>query len=76
MPKDAAYLEAEKKIEKAWVSGATELDLSNMGLTELPEAIEHLKQLQSEGKWPPQTLEEAEQILGRKKSKQTATTKK
>jgi DNA topoisomerase-1 len=38
--------------------------------------LEHLKQLQSEGKWPPQTLEEAEQILGRKKSKQTATTKK
>jgi DNA topoisomerase-1 len=38
--------------------------------------LEHLKQLQSKGKWPPQTLEEAEQILGRKKSKQTATTKK
>jgi len=28
-----------------------------------------LKQLQSAGKWPPETLEQADQILGRKKSK-------
>ena len=38
--------------------------------------LEHLKQLQSEGKWPPKTPEEAEQLLGRKKSKQTAAAKK
>jgi DNA topoisomerase-1 len=28
--------------------------------------LEHLKQLQSEGQWPPQTIEQAEEILGRK----------
>ena len=33
------------------------------------EQLEQLKQLQSEGKWPPQTTEEADQILGRKKKK-------
>ena len=33
------------------------------------EELDHLKQLQSEGKWPPQTTEEADQILGRKKKK-------
>jgi DNA topoisomerase-1 len=38
--------------------------------------LDHLKQLQSEGKWPPKTPEEAEKILGRKKSKQTAAAKK
>ncbi len=38
--------------------------------------LDHLKQLQSEGQWPPKTLEEAEQLLGRKKSKQTTATKK
>jgi DNA topoisomerase-1 len=31
--------------------------------------MEHLKQLQSEGVWPPKTWEEADQILGRRKSK-------
>ncbi len=34
--------------------------------------LEHLKQLQSAGQWPPQTPEEADQILGRK-SKKSAT---
>jgi len=29
--------------------------------------LEHLKQLQSAGQWPPQTPEEADQILGRKR---------
>jgi len=31
--------------------------------------MEHLKQLQSVGQWPPKTIEEADQILGRRKSK-------
>jgi DNA topoisomerase-1 len=31
--------------------------------------LDHLKQLQSAGQWPPKTLEEADQILGRKKAK-------
>lgn len=30
--------------------------------------LDHLKQLQSEGKWPPKTPEEADKILGRKKA--------
>jgi DNA topoisomerase-1 len=33
------------------------------------EQLEQLKQLQSEGKWPPQTTEEVDKILGRKKRK-------
>jgi DNA topoisomerase-1 len=32
--------------------------------------LDHLKQLQSAGQWPPKTLEEADQILGRKKAKE------
>ncbi len=54
MPHDQAYLQAEKKIEEARRSGATELDLSNkwdtpdnMKLTELPESLGQLTQLQS-----------------------------
>jgi Leucine-rich repeat (LRR) protein len=39
MARDEAYYEAEKKIEEALESGATELDLRNMKLTELPESI-------------------------------------
>ncbi|MFB0524545.1 MAG: type I DNA topoisomerase, partial [Phycisphaerae bacterium] len=35
--------------------------------------LDHLKQLQSEGKWPPETLEQAEQILGRKKDKKVTS---
>ena len=31
--------------------------------------LENLKQLQSEGKWPPETTEQADKILGRKKAK-------
>jgi len=31
--------------------------------------LDHLKQLQSTGQWPPETWEEADEILGRKKSK-------
>jgi len=34
--------------------------------------LDNLKQLQSEGKWPPATFEEADQILGRKKRKRAA----
>jgi GTPase SAR1 family protein len=47
MPRDQAYHEAEKKIEEARRSGATELDLSDMKLTELPESFGQLTQLQS-----------------------------
>ena len=45
MRHDKAYLEAENKIQLALQSGATELDLSNMQLTELPESIGQLTQL-------------------------------
>jgi internalin A len=45
MPKDEAYYEAEQKIQQALQSGATELDLCSMKLTELPESIGQLKQL-------------------------------
>ena len=38
--------------------------------------LDHLKQLQSAKQWPPKTLEEAEQILGRDKAKKTLTSKK
>lgn len=47
MHHDQAYLEAKKEIEKAWHSGATTLDLSYKDLTELPESIGKLTQLQS-----------------------------
>jgi len=46
MPKDQAYREAEKKIEAALKTGTTELDLNGMKLTELPESIGQLTQLQ------------------------------
>jgi DNA topoisomerase-1 len=35
------------------------------------EQLEQLKKLQAEGKWPPETIEEADQILGRKKAKKS-----
>ena len=38
--------------------------------------VEHLKQLQEEGAWPPKTWEEADQILGRKKLRKVKKTKK
>lgn len=38
--------------------------------------LDHLKQLQLDGQWPPRTHEDAERLLGRKKSKKTATAKK
>lgn len=45
MARDEAYREAEKKIEEAQRSGATELNLSGMGLTELPESLALLTEL-------------------------------
>src|SRR5688572_10135937 len=45
MPHNQAYRQAEKKIDEALKSGATELDLSSMELTELPESIGQLTQL-------------------------------
>jgi len=54
MAKDEAYREAEKKIEQARASGATELDLSckfdakdSDKLTELPESLGQLTHLQT-----------------------------
>lgn len=47
--RDEAYQEAERRIEAARQEGATELDLSGLELTELPEAIASLAQLQSLG---------------------------
>jgi len=38
--------------------------------------LEHLKQLQSAGQWPPETREEADKILGRKRAKIKMTKKK
>ncbi|MBD1865762.1 leucine-rich repeat domain-containing protein [Cyanobacteria bacterium FACHB-471] len=46
MARDKACQEAEQRIEAARQEGTTELDLSGMGLTELPEAIAALTQLQ------------------------------
>jgi hypothetical protein len=34
--------------------------------------LDHLKKLQAEGQWPPKTLEEADILLGRKKTKKRA----
>ncbi len=47
MARDEWYLEAERRIEEARQSGATELDLSGLELTEVPEAISSLTQLQT-----------------------------
>jgi hypothetical protein len=46
MAKDAAYRQAEQLIERAQQNRATELDLSRMKLTEVPEAISLLPWLQ------------------------------
>jgi Leucine-rich repeat (LRR) protein len=45
MPKDEAFKEAEQKIQQTLQSGATELDLSRMALTELPDSLGQLTQL-------------------------------
>jgi len=45
MSHDQAYLQAEKKIEQARRSGATDLNLYDMKLTELPESINQLVNL-------------------------------
>ncbi|MBK6647214.1 MAG: leucine-rich repeat domain-containing protein [Anaerolineales bacterium] len=45
MPKDKAYQQAEQKIQQALQSGATELNLLDMKLTELPGSIGQLTQL-------------------------------
>jgi len=37
--------------------------------------LDHLKELQSSKQWPPETWEQADQILGRKKAKKTTKTK-
>ncbi len=42
MARDWAYEEAEKKIVRAWESRATKLNLSGMGLSELPESLSQL----------------------------------
>ncbi|MEH1813312.1 MAG: COR domain-containing protein [Nostoc sp.] len=46
MARDKAYQKAERRIEKARRKRAVELDLSDMELTEIPEAIASLSQLQ------------------------------
>lgn len=46
MARDQAYREAERKIEEARRKRAKELGLRNMGLTELPESLGQLAQLQ------------------------------
>ncbi|MDB9546503.1 COR domain-containing protein [Dolichospermum circinale] len=46
MARDQAYQEAEERIEKARQEGAIVLDLSKMKLTEIPDAIASLTQLQ------------------------------
>jgi C-terminal of Roc, COR, domain/Ras of Complex, Roc, domain of DAPkinase/Leucine rich repeat len=47
MERDESYRRAEQKIEKARRSGETELDLSKMGLIQLPESLGKLTQLKS-----------------------------
>lgn len=47
MARDKAYQEAELKIEEAWRSGVKQLNLGFMELTELPESLGQLSQLQS-----------------------------
>lgn len=47
MSRNEAYRKAEVMIEEARRSGATSLDLSGMKLTELPESVGQLTQLQS-----------------------------
>jgi len=37
--------------------------------------LDHLKKLQTEGQWPPKTIEQADELLGRKKAKAKETVK-
>ncbi len=46
MARDAAYHQAEIRIEEAWRLGEKELDLSEIQLTELPDILGNLVQLQ------------------------------
>ena len=46
MTPEEGYREAERRIEEALQEGATELDLSNLALTEVPESIGQLTQLE------------------------------
>ncbi|NQT11301.1 MAG: hypothetical protein HQ582_01040, partial [Planctomycetes bacterium] len=47
MARDKAYREAERKIEEARLTGATDLHLSGTALTELPESLGRLTQLRA-----------------------------
>jgi DNA topoisomerase-1 len=38
--------------------------------------LDHLKELQASGQWPPKTLEQADELLGRKKTKETVKSNK
>ncbi len=38
--------------------------------------LDHLKELQANGQWPPETLEQADELLGRKKAKETVKSSK
>lgn len=46
MSRDKAYRKAEERIERARKVGATRLSLAEMVLTELPESLSQLTQLQ------------------------------
>ena len=46
MARDEGYLEAERRIEEARQAGATELDLRDLKLTEVPDSIGQLTNLQ------------------------------
>ncbi|HEX5719144.1 MAG TPA: ADP-ribosylation factor-like protein, partial [Thermoanaerobaculia bacterium] len=46
MARDQAYQDAETRIREAWDSGANRLNLSSMGLSELPDWLSHLTSLQ------------------------------
>ena len=38
--------------------------------------LDNLRKMQTEGQWPPKTIEEADELLGRKKAKETAKAKR
>ncbi len=65
MARDQTYREAEKKIEEARRTGATELALVGMGLTELPESLcelTHLQKLHLNGNQLTASLESLGQL--------------